>query len=113
MESHPRPENLDSLKVKKCNTEIWRFLFGDDLPKRIMNVITNKKLFSMPSKPYNTFFKTSKNLCRFPQIPGNRTQKGYKGITLVNNRNLTTTVTATAASNKNKRETKYGKSTWI
>ena len=23
MESHPRPENLDSLKVKKCNTEIW------------------------------------------------------------------------------------------
>ena len=23
MESHPRPENLDSLKVKKYNTEIW------------------------------------------------------------------------------------------
>ena len=23
LESHPRPENLDSLKVKKCNTEIW------------------------------------------------------------------------------------------
>ena len=38
------------------------FLFGDDLPKRIMN-ITNKKLFSMASKPYNTPFKTSKNLC--------------------------------------------------
>ena len=150
LESHPRPENLDSLKVKKCNTEIWsemlssktrskdlktqklqgcilktagviskvtetlinlknsknlslnnlrnsigpmvhdctdslallshvngrleqtrrdniayfldsqyhalrkntpsesEFLFGDDLPKRIMNVTTNKKLFSMP-----------------------------------------------------------------
>ena len=38
------------------------FLFGNDLPKRIMN-ITNKKLFSMASKPYNTPFKTSKNLC--------------------------------------------------
>ena len=36
------------------------FLFGDDLPKRIMNVTTNKKLFSMPPKPYNTSFKTSK-----------------------------------------------------
>ena len=23
LESHPRAENLDSLKVKKCNTEIW------------------------------------------------------------------------------------------
>ena len=38
------------------------FLFGNDLPKRIMN-ITNKKLFSMASKPYNTPFKTSKILC--------------------------------------------------
>ena len=37
------------------------FLFGDDLPKRIMNVTTTKKLFSMPPKPYNTSFKTSKN----------------------------------------------------
>ena len=23
LENHPRPENLDSLKVKKCNTETW------------------------------------------------------------------------------------------
>ena len=23
LESYPRPHNLDSLKVKKCNTEIW------------------------------------------------------------------------------------------
>ena len=23
LERHPKPENLDSLKVKKCNTEIW------------------------------------------------------------------------------------------
>ena len=23
LESHPRPENLDPLKVKKCNREIW------------------------------------------------------------------------------------------
>ena len=38
------------------------FLFGDDLSKRIMNVTTNK-LFTMPSKSYNTSFKTSKNLC--------------------------------------------------
>ena len=54
------------------------FLFGDDLPKRIMNVTTKKKLFSMPSKPYNTSFKTSKNFCRFPQIPRNCTQNGYQ-----------------------------------
>ena len=39
------------------------FLFGDDLLKRIIKVTTNKKLFSMPSKPHNTSFKTSKNLC--------------------------------------------------
>ena len=54
------------------------FLFGDDLPKRIMNVTTNKKLFSMPSKPYNISFKTSKNLCQFPQIPGNCTPNKYQ-----------------------------------
>ena len=79
-----------------CESE---FLFGDDLPKRIMNITTNK-LFTMPSKPY-TSFKTSKNLHIM----------GTKGITLVNTRNLTTTCTATAA--KNKREIKYGKSTSI
>ena len=28
--------------------------FGGELPKRIMNITTNKKLFSMPLKPYNT-----------------------------------------------------------
>ena len=180
LESHPRPENLDSLKVNKCYTEIWsemfqsetrskflkfqkfqgcilkavgviskvtdtiinlinsknlslnnlrnsigrmvhdytdslalfthvnrsveqtrrdnityclvnhyhasrknkpsesEFLFGDNLAKRIMNVTTNKKLFSMPSKPYNTSFKTSKNLSRFLQIPGYGTQNGYQ-----------------------------------
>ena len=42
------------------------FLFGDDLQKRIMNITTNKKFFSMLSKPYNTSFKTSKNFRRFP-----------------------------------------------
>ena len=78
-----------------------------------MNVTTNKKLFSIPSKPYNTTFKTSKNLCQFPQIPGNRTQNGYQRSHLVNTRNLTTTVTAKAASTKSKREIKYGKPTWI
>ena len=54
------------------------FLFGDDLPKSIMNVTTKKKLFSTPSKPCNTSFKTSKHLRRFPQISGNRTQNGYQ-----------------------------------
>ena len=49
-------------------------LFGGELPKRIMNITTNK-LFSMSSKPHNTSFKTSKN---FPQIPRNRTQNGYQ-----------------------------------
>ena len=24
LEKHPRPENLNSLKIKKCNSEIWR-----------------------------------------------------------------------------------------
>ena len=53
------------------------FLFGDDLPKRIMNLTTNKKLFNTPSNSFNTF-KNSKNLYRFPQIPGNRNQNGYQ-----------------------------------
>ena len=38
---------------------------------------------------------------------------GTKGITLVNTRNLTTTITATLASTKIKRKVKYGKSIWI
>ena len=54
------------------------FLSGDHLPKRIMNVTTDKNLFSMSSKPYNTSFKTSKNLCQFPQIPWNCTQNRYQ-----------------------------------
>ena len=53
------------------------FIFGD-LPKRIMNITTNKKLFSMPPKPCNISIKTSKNLHQFPQIPGNRIQNGYQ-----------------------------------
>ena len=42
------------------------FLFGDDLPKRIMNVTANKKLFSTSKtsfQSYNSSFKSSKNLC--------------------------------------------------
>ena len=54
------------------------FLFGDNLPKRIVNVITNKKLFSTSSKPYDNSFKTSKYLRRFPQISRNCTQNGYQ-----------------------------------
>ena len=78
-----------------------------------MNVTTNKKLFSMPSKPYNTSFKTSNNLRRFPQIPGNCTQNGYHRNHSGNTENLTSTVTATATSTSDKREIQYGKSTWI
>ena len=57
------------------------FLFGDDLPKRIMNVTANKKLFSTSKtsfQSYNSSFKSSKNLRRFPQNPGNRNQNGYQ-----------------------------------
>ena len=37
------------------------FLFGHNLSKRMIKITANKKFFSMPSKPYNTSFKTSKN----------------------------------------------------
>ena len=57
------------------------FLFGDDLPKRIMNVTANKKLFSTSKtsfQSYNPSFKSSKNLRRFPQNPENRNRNGYQ-----------------------------------
>ena len=60
------------------------FLSGDDLPKRIMNVIANKKLFSTSKtsfQSYNPSFKSSKNLLRFPQNPGNCNQNGYQNRT--------------------------------
>ena len=41
------------------------FLFGDDLPKRIMNVTVNKKLFSSSKTSFQSY-KSTKNLCRFP-----------------------------------------------
>ena len=56
------------------------FLFGDDLPKRIMNVTANKKLFSTSKTSFQSF-KSSKNLRRFPQNPGNRNQNGYQNRT--------------------------------
>ena len=56
------------------------FLFGDDLPKRIMNFTANKKLFSSSKTSFQSY-KSSKNLCRFPQNPGNRTQNGYQNRT--------------------------------
>ena len=58
------------------------FLFGDDLPKRIMNVTANKKLFSTSKtffQSYSSSFKSSKNLCRFSQNPWNHNQNGYHG----------------------------------
>ena len=77
--------------------------------KKKMNVTTNKKLFSMLSKPYNTSFKTSKTCIDSLKSMGITLRMGTKGITLVNTRNLT----VTTASTKNKREIKYGKYTWI
>ena len=85
-------------------------LLGDDLPKRIMNVTTKKKLFSMTSKPYNTSFKTSKNLRRFPQIAGNRTQNGYHSGQYQKPYNNSH---SNSSKHQNQREIKYGKSTWI
>ena len=60
------------------------FLFGDDLQKRIMNVTANKKLFSTSKtsfQSYNPSFKSSENLRRSPQNPGNRNQNGYQNRT--------------------------------
>ena len=79
------------------------FLFGDDLPKRIMSVTTNKKLFIMSSKPYNKKSQKLQKTC----VDSLKSlvitlRMAIKGITLVNTRNLTTAVTATAASTKNK-----------
>ena len=60
------------------------FLFGDDLPKRIMNVTANIKLLSSSKtsfQSYNSSFKSTNNLCLFPQNPGNRNQNGYQNKT--------------------------------
>ena len=60
------------------------FRFGDDFPKRIMNVTTNKKLFSTSKisfQLYKPSFKSSKNLHTFPQNPGNCNQNGYQNRT--------------------------------
>ena len=80
------------------------FLSGDDLPKRIMNVIANKKLFSTSKtsfQSYNPSFKSSKNLLRFLKILGIATKMGTK-TELVNTRNNTAAITATNISNKKK-----------
>ena len=60
------------------------FLFGDDLPRRIMNVTANKWLFSTSKtsfQSYNPSFKSSKNLRPFAQNPGNRNKNGYQNRT--------------------------------
>ena len=57
------------------------FLFSDDLPKRIMNVTANKKLFSTSKTSFqsnNSSFKSLKNLRRVPKNPGNCNQDGYQ-----------------------------------
>ena len=46
-----------------------KFLFGDDLTKKVLNVTANKKLFPTSKtffQSYNYSFKSSKNLRRFP-----------------------------------------------
>ena len=70
--------------LKKYVPADSEFLFGDDLPKRIMNVTANKKLFSTSKtsfQSYNPSFKSSKNLRPFAQNPGNRNQNGYQNRT--------------------------------
>ena len=60
------------------------FFYCDDLAKRIVNVIVNKKLFPTSKtsfQSYNSCFKSSKNLYRFPQNPGNHKQNGYHNRT--------------------------------
>ena len=78
------------------------FLFGDDLPKRIMNVTANKKLFSTNSslKVQKTCVDSLKNL-------GNTTKMGTY-TELVNTRNNTAAITATNIPNK--RNIKIGRS---
>ena len=61
----------------------------------------------------STLLKLQKTCIDSLKSLGISLRMGNKVITLVNTRNLTTTVTAAAASTKNKREIKYGKSTWI
>ena len=70
---------------KKCTCwfKYW-FLFGDDLPKTIMNLTANKRLFSTCKtsfQSYNSSFRSLENLRRFPQNPGNRNQNGYQNRT--------------------------------
>ena len=66
--------------LKKYVLADSEFLFGDDLPKRIMNVTENKKLFSTSKtsfQSYNSFLKRSNNLRRFHH----RNQNGYQNRT--------------------------------
>ena len=77
------PDNQYNALRKNVPTDS-EFLFGDDLPKIEMNVTANKKLFSASKtsfQSYNLSFKTSKNLRRFPQNPGNRNQNAYQNGT--------------------------------
>ena len=89
-----------------------KFLSGDDLPKRIMSPLIKSYLVCHQSHII-PLLKLQKTCVDSLKTLGIALRMGTKGITLVDTRNLTTTVTATAASTKNKREIKYGKSTWI
>ena len=89
------------------------FLFGDDLPKRIMNVTRPTESYLVCHQSHITpLLKLQKTFVDSLRSLGIALRMGIKGIT-VNTRNLTAAVTAKAASTKNKREIKYFKSTWI
>ena len=89
------------------------FLFGDDLPKRIMNVTRPTESYLVCHQSHITpLLKLQKTFVDSLRSLGIALRMGIKGIT-VNTRNLTAAVTAKAASTKNKREIKYCKSTWI
>ena len=78
------------------------FIFGDDLPERIMNVTGNKKTFSTSKtsfQSYNPSFKSSKSCVDSLKTLGIATKMGTK-TELVNTRNNTAVTTATNISNK-------------
>ena len=92
--------------LKKYVPADSEFLFGDDLPKRIMNVTANKKLFSTSKTSFN-FLKVQKTCVDSLKTLGIATKMGTK-TELVNTRNNTAATTATNIPNK--RNIKIGRS---
>ena len=68
LEKHPRPENLNSLKIKKCNPKIWKEMLqsktrSKDLKTQKMQGCISKAVGAI-AKVTNTLveLKNSKNL---------------------------------------------------